>query len=91
MNVNLISMRGLFFAAGASICVWAQAAPVLPRAGRRVSLPLQQSAILTTIFILHRHSREGGNPSLPSLPWIPAFAGMTNPDLKLSSLLLTAA
>ena len=50
----------------------------------------QQSGILTTLFILHRHSREGGNLSLPSLPWIPAFARMTNPDLKLSLLFLTA-
>jgi nitrate/nitrite transport system permease protein len=32
----------------------------------------------TSNDITMRHSREGGNPQQASLPWIPAFAGMTD-------------
>jgi len=29
---------------------------------------------------LNRHSREGGNPKIRAVVWIPAFAGMTVVD-----------
>ena len=41
-------------------------------------LAMTTSGLATTKWVtLSRHSREGGNPALPS-QWIPACAGMTD-------------
>jgi hypothetical protein len=40
---------------------------------------LQQSVMGRALFH-YRHSRESGNPVVPDISWIPAFAGMTLDD-----------
>ena len=79
MNINLISMRGLFFAAGASICMLAQAAPTLLLRQPSVSRDHIAFVYAGDIWVANR---EGQNPvRLTSHP-ADEFAPVFSPDGK---------
>ncbi len=79
MNINLILMRGLFFAAVASICMWAEAAPTLLLRQPSISRDHIAFVYAGDIWVANR---EGQNPvRLTSHP-ADEFAPVFSPDGK---------